>query len=265
MQRNDNNAAPKHFPKSWCFRRLVQAAGHHLLKTTTPLKVVVQGIKANFVHCQLLLCSFIFQHGKPAWVIGLLNYNVSRRKGELTERFWMTNMNNMRRWCTAIFLFNFRLLPYSWSCDVQIQLMNQKCYSFWLFCNVCMECECTVCLYWKFILTFSKKKIQSRRINLSDRICHSYSWSRYCASSIRPIFFEFQSFIGEISLTIYMYVAYFEPISWFCLYFWFLESLTVLYVQHLSACWGEGSSSVWYTYHRLFLVQNIMIDYIRWH
>ena len=60
MQRNDNNAAPKHFPKSWCYRRLVQAAGHHLLKTTTPLKVFLQGIKANFLHLQLLLCSFIF-------------------------------------------------------------------------------------------------------------------------------------------------------------------------------------------------------------
>ena len=60
MQRNDNNAAPKHFPKSWCYRRLVQAAGHHLLKTTTPFKVFLQGIKANFQHRQLLLSSFIF-------------------------------------------------------------------------------------------------------------------------------------------------------------------------------------------------------------
>ena len=67
-----------------------------------------------------------------------------------------------------------------------------------------MECECSVCLYWKFILTFSKKKIQSRRINLSDRICHSYSWSRYCASSIRPILLEYQSSRGEISLTLYV-------------------------------------------------------------
>ena len=104
---------------------------------------------------------------------------------------------------SVIVLFDFSLLPYSWSYDDPIQLMNKKCYSFWLFCNVCIECECTVCLYWKFILTFSKKKIRSRRINLSDRICHSYSWSRYCASSIRPILFEFQSCRGEISFTIY--------------------------------------------------------------